>query len=345
MNELTLHIGLPKTGTSTLQHYLSANSEELKNQGICYPKTGRNYVGHHQIAEACRQALPFGRELREIRSALDSEVAGFDRVILSSEAFQSLRGCAGVIILFGLPSGRHWATSPASSLFAMRPRHLRTICYLREFLDFASSTYSQKVQSSSICMSFEEYCGVQFRRPLRYLTSYWSWFSDEIQFGLFERNRLRNQNIVDDFFGRIGAAMPSPETSRDANPSISGNLLTFKLLLNSYHLHSRKHYRTFSELAREDPAFRGRFRILDADAEALRQRSSRYNDEVRRLVGDIPYKSFEHEKPVYDPTAWTQDVERFLSHPALAHLKDHPEIARAAADTSIVTALQRKLDL
>src|SRR5215469_5693606 len=42
-----LHIGTQKTGTTSLQHYLSANRERLLERGFLYPSsTGRiNHVG------------------------------------------------------------------------------------------------------------------------------------------------------------------------------------------------------------------------------------------------------------------------------------------------------------
>jgi len=38
MKELHLHIGRHKTGSSTLQHFLSINAEALRSDGFYYPK-------------------------------------------------------------------------------------------------------------------------------------------------------------------------------------------------------------------------------------------------------------------------------------------------------------------
>ena len=45
-----LHIGLAKTGTTTIQNYFSNNSDKLLEHGILYPRTGRLGGGHVQIA-------------------------------------------------------------------------------------------------------------------------------------------------------------------------------------------------------------------------------------------------------------------------------------------------------
>ena len=38
--EYILHIGLPKTGSTSLQRALSDNRESLRRHGVIYPKTG-----------------------------------------------------------------------------------------------------------------------------------------------------------------------------------------------------------------------------------------------------------------------------------------------------------------
>ena len=60
---LYLHIGLPKTGTTSIQNYLFENREALMQRGVCYPKPLAS-VGHHAEAllffegEASRDHLP-----------------------------------------------------------------------------------------------------------------------------------------------------------------------------------------------------------------------------------------------------------------------------------------------
>lgn len=39
MKTFTLHIGTEKTGTTTLQSFLSKNRDALSKQGIIYPKS------------------------------------------------------------------------------------------------------------------------------------------------------------------------------------------------------------------------------------------------------------------------------------------------------------------
>jgi hypothetical protein len=328
--ELILHIGRSKSGTSNLQHYLKINREELASQGVCYPKTGcEKDDAQHEIPLACRRLLPYGQSLREMRAAFEAEVAPFDRIIVSSEAFQTVLWTHNLNFFFGAPSTKSWRTLPRTP----RQYHIRAICYIREFLEFASSSYSQHVQTSGHARGFTSYCRGRFRRPLSWFVKFWQSFSEEPVFVYYDRQRLFNQDIVDDFFHQIALTPPSPTTSYNVNPSISGNLLAFKLLLNRHGHHSPKLQGTFAELARGDTRFRGRFFVSDAQAQMLRSKFARYNAQLVRLVGDIEEKSFESGNR-FDSFMWKEDVERFLAHPDLEQLKERPEIYRAPAQSA-----------
>jgi hypothetical protein len=329
--ELILHIGRSKSGTSTLQHYLTRNREQLAAQGVCYPKTGcEGRVAQHGIALACRHLLPCRRSLRELRAAFQAEVQPFDRIIVSSEAFQTILWTHNLNFFFGAPSAKRWWTVPQTQ----RQYHIRAICYVREFLEFACSSYAQNVQSSNESRDFTSYCSWRFRRPLSWFVRFWQRFSEDAVFVYYDRQRLFHQDIVDDFFlHQIALTPPSPSTSNDVNPSISGNLLAFKLLLNRHGHHYSKLYGTFAELAGDDVRFRGRFFVSDTQAQVLRSRFSHHNAQLVQLVGDIQEKSFESGNR-FDPIMWKEDVERFLAHPDLGHLKNRPEIYRASAESA-----------
>lgn len=58
--KLILHIGRPKTGTSSIQHFLAANAEALAAEGAVYPRAGRRApdrrglrAAHHALAAIC----------------------------------------------------------------------------------------------------------------------------------------------------------------------------------------------------------------------------------------------------------------------------------------------------
>lgn len=89
---LYLHIGLPKTATSSIQGFMSDNRAALKRKGILYPDTGRKHTAHHPFAGALSErkfdwinALdPYLLKVDLLKEIRDS---GCTRVVLSSEAF------------------------------------------------------------------------------------------------------------------------------------------------------------------------------------------------------------------------------------------------------------------
>lgn len=329
---LILHIGRAKSGTSTLQTFLTLHRNELLARGICYPKAGSDGApAHHALAIACRDAPAQSAELAEMRAAFESEIAPFQTVILSSEAFQNVRQPANLGFFF---------RRSQSGLSRVLPKPLRAghyrvdvICYIREFLEFASSSYAQKVHANDYADTLEGYCRTHFRRPLVSLIELWRRFADEAKFLCYDRKRLVNGDIVEDFFHQAGLSPPAPTSTQDANPSISGNLLAFKLLLNQHNGHDPALYGVLTELARLDPRYRGKIYIGNAQAAALRALDRGYNTQLSSLVGEIEYRSFEGGNG-FDAGLWADDLARFLDHPALAFLKERPEICGASAETA-----------
>lgn len=329
--EIILHIGRAKSGTSALQTYLTHHRAELAARGICYPQAGCNgAAAHHDIALACRNAAPGSPELEAMRAALEVEIAPYDTVIVSSEAFQNVRKPENLRFFFRRPQRSFLGRILPS--YAVGAYRLSVLCYMREFLEFASSSYTQKVHANGYVDTLEGYCRTHFRRPLLDLVELWRDFADEAAFVYYDRSRLINQDIVEDFFQRAGLDAPAPTTSDyDANPSISGNLLAFKLLVNRHEGHDMALYNAISDLARLDARHRGKIFIGDTLAAQLRAHDGGYNAQLSRLVGPVEPRSFENGNP-FDPAAWQSDLKRFLGHPAMTALRERPEIAQASAE-------------
>jgi len=83
-----IHIGIHKTGSTAIQHFLHHNHDALLNHGILYPKVGLHGTGHHEIAwAAMRRDTAFCNGfMREFaRQALHCYAY---RIVLSSEEFE-----------------------------------------------------------------------------------------------------------------------------------------------------------------------------------------------------------------------------------------------------------------
>ena len=92
-----IHIGINKTGSTSIQRFLCDNRQQLKTEGYLYPQTGRSKHAHHELASA----LGFGgepasneKELAGFGEAIELEVADSlcNKILISSEFF--VRDCA-----------------------------------------------------------------------------------------------------------------------------------------------------------------------------------------------------------------------------------------------------------
>lgn len=89
---IILHCGLHKTGTTALQHFLTAATDGLRSAGVLVPSAGRIERfggGHHNIAWELARDRRFDRSLGGV-AELAEEIAAFSGdAIVSSEDFES----------------------------------------------------------------------------------------------------------------------------------------------------------------------------------------------------------------------------------------------------------------
>lgn len=103
--KLIIHIGDAKTGTSSIQKFLSENKQELSELGVLYPETGlwsAQGIAHHRLAVCLNPyARPLGKDRddpQEIYGRLRREIgsSGCSSAIVSSEGFCSFRDPASI---------------------------------------------------------------------------------------------------------------------------------------------------------------------------------------------------------------------------------------------------------
>ncbi len=94
MSMLYIHIGTPKTGTTSLQAFLTEHAAALEARGVIYPAVGRTHRGkHHSLKAELRSTVGLGgpawQELRELRNSKPDH-----RVLISEESFYYLEPTA-----------------------------------------------------------------------------------------------------------------------------------------------------------------------------------------------------------------------------------------------------------
>lgn len=137
MSHLILHIGLHKTGTSSLQHLCFGRAEDLARHGLIYPRlTSAAYPegvpGHHglllNLARYFPQYMPEGgSEAAWARIARDH---GAHRVLISSEEFSRGRAHARVNMVRLAEIAQAWDK-------------VTVVCVLREQVSFLQSVFVQ----------------------------------------------------------------------------------------------------------------------------------------------------------------------------------------------------------
>ncbi len=192
MNRLFLHIGMPKTGTTTLQFMLDANRKALEDNSVLYPQTGYTGSlhdrGHHELVRAAKNrnhAL-----YAELRDELDSSAAAV--AILSSEEFS-----------LATPSDIGFIKQ------ALEGVDVKIVVYLREQASFVEALYNQAVKTGGEKRERHEFMADMLcAARLNYHAMVNAWAK---RFGM-ENMRVRKygdqlrigKTLIDDFCGCVG---------------------------------------------------------------------------------------------------------------------------------------------
>lgn len=128
--QIWLHAGLPKCGSTTVQHHMAAAYEQHLQLGLCYPQSHRapdGYRNHIPLARMAAGALPAA--LAEI--AAEAERHGCRRILLSCEHWTNMFRTGNLAALVQLLQQQ------------MPDWQIRLVAYFRNPYGFAESSYAQ----------------------------------------------------------------------------------------------------------------------------------------------------------------------------------------------------------
>ena len=288
MNELVLHIGRHKTGTTAIQWHLA----EHAYPGLNYPRSGRVrpdgrvQPGHHTLARTLQDpASELSGNLRRIQLGIRWEARRSETLVLSSEGFQNLDRS-------GIERVERFVAS-------LRPKRFTIVCYLREYLSYAISAFQQSAQSNPGVHDFIAYAEGVGDIDLSASVAEWRRIGDVV-LRPYDRTLLKEGDAVTDFLALLGRQpVIDPTSVADRNPSISGNLLLTKVVLNEAGWPHLPGYNALRKCAAAHERFRGPFRVSEADAAALRGRS-RFAHFLTDLMPELPIRNFAAGRPVPD---------------------------------------------
>jgi hypothetical protein len=195
--QLVLHIGLPKTATTTIQHVLESLKPELAARGVLYPGTTRSQlelVQRSQFRQTERQTGP--GSLAEAMGWLADEVraVGPERVILSCERMSLVT------------PGSVARLQEAVATWLPQVRDVRVLAYVRDPVSWATSLCQQRLKQGTTRLSrfaadpwplgLEALLGKYVRRYGR----------DAVTVRHLHPAYLTGGNVVDDFLAAVGPA-------------------------------------------------------------------------------------------------------------------------------------------
>ena len=303
--EVIIHIGRHKSGTTSIQHELHVQESSLSNNGAIYSKVGRSGSGfaNHKLAVACQQ-LDF-EKLKSFKIQIEQELRSTHQLIFSSEGFQNLHD--------------------PSILFDLIPVGVRkkVVVYLRDVVSYLATSYAQRIQSSDLNSGFAEYA---LNRKVDYerFISKWAKLSDSIIVRLYDPRYLKGGDAVVDFFSTLDIALDSDGFHRKhLNPSIGGNLLFAKLLLNRLpmEIDRSKAYNSLASAALQSDRFQSGFWICDSLVAALRIENKSNYEYLRQMFGYEETTSFGDRPLSPDIATIREDLVHLASFPGLENLE------------------------
>lgn len=233
INELYLHIGQFKTGSSSLQASLAFHRDNLKKVGVLYPQDLENwhnhlfFAGHYlkifPIWLKNRSELEFKQLAEQSKSYILSQLAkrDYNKAVLSSENFCQFNDESDLASLY-----KDLKTVAKS---------IKVVIYLRHQLNHIDSAYKQRVLTRMEARPFGEFFtdilnnkGSEFDYK-KILLEYGKIFGEKnIIVRNFNSEHLVKGDIVCDFNKLLGIHMAYSDNSKNISPSAQ-NIEFFRL--------------------------------------------------------------------------------------------------------------------
>jgi len=302
--KLFLHIGTEKTGTTSLQHFLKANSDPLSKQGIYYSdniggEVGRGVKSNWMLPAYFTKDRHLQKELHELflqrQESPESFLATFrkeikeaekdhSRVIISSEFFSSRLTSIDEVRLLG---------DYLKSIFD----EIKIICYVREQSEVVKGLYSGLLKGGRTDalddVLLDAHVGNQ---SFNYdsMLSKWAEIFEFKEVSIYKKNRLRNEDIRFDFLFKVDESLDFSKLNFgivESNESISYLQCFIIRLINSHFKDSKKHILIDLILKKDE------FKIGKIKSELDLMIYDRFDESNKIFFG----KFFGEDKNLFDP--------------------------------------------
>lgn len=272
---LFLHIGLHKTGTSSIQSYLSDHRLDLQRLGILYPETAippTNH-GHHLLPWSFMQREPVDPDA--IFAQINDEIATSpsDTAIISSEGFERRSSLKKIDFI--------------AEQFA--EFDTRILVYLRRQDELIESRYNQNLKMGKVFESIQSFTETMFKHgrcDFYELCEDWA-----AKFGrdkILVRIYTKTSNVIADFLEATGIDLKDELPADPTNPSFDKQFTALVRAVNLTMNHDPAQRKAIMKLVMKastgDFASQSRYSLLTAAQQKdIMERCSRQNAQTARI--------------------------------------------------------------
>lgn len=214
LRQCILHVGAPKTATTSIQFMLKQNRGRLLKQGILFPESGRGRNGAHRVLVYALAGRPLN-ESEGVSQKFEREVRESDAqtLLISSE------------FLWPVLADQSRAQCLVERLRSMG-FEVTLLMYLRNQPQFFNSSYSQTATSLQHDEEFQPFVKRGFMNKRHYTYSHWGTTALRHGVNLLARpfsQTVRKRGVIEDFLTTIGVPSFSGfdmaiERNRSAGP-------------------------------------------------------------------------------------------------------------------------------
>lgn len=338
---LYLHVGTHKTGTTSLQTFLTLNAAALASQGIYIPRAGRpvrhfgsTYVGHHNVAWELANYVQYqAPDGGLVQLADEITKAQASSIVISSEDFEFLHTKPDLL-------------ARLSQTFSELGYTTNVIIYLRPQPDYLQAIYSEHSKAGHLIKP-ESYLDGTLRNgnyvPVGAVDVYTG--INQFEYGplvgafaaAFGSDRIivrpylsgRNPNaLLDEFLGLIGAgALPHSALVRPGPLNVSSSIMNVLAGVYAGIRQRNPDAPTPEQLVHElfpveqHATFTKKFDVLlPGELRALLERFAGDNARIEKAYGTRISFQAESDLPQRDATAWAGiERQRRLLDTAITH--------------------------
>jgi hypothetical protein len=296
MTKLVVHIGHQKTGTSAIQKFLSESAEILSASGLVYPKATRNHkIAHHDLRTILEGGVQ--SEIDYVSELFLEECQDAKTIIISSEGLARIKKPELFKELFPYVDD------------------IQVVYFVRDPLELLISGYRQLVKASIYSESFRSYID-QRSLDLERVWMNWKKLTSNISLELYNYTEVRS-DIVNYFCKILDLPLNRISEGRnEANPSINGTSLIFKLYYNLL-VESGKTteikgiYKHLEELTRyQSPKTRNDFSLSNEIYSKIKEFNAQDYDFLEKIFPDYVFENNYGQQPA---TYTAEELNNFKS--------------------------------